>query len=72
MALSEEDVDEAFRCLVARHRGDRHALSRPNSEAAQLKAIRIAKANGRKVAFDIDYRPNLWVWPVMRKGSSGM
>ncbi|EBU7498410.1 5-dehydro-2-deoxygluconokinase, partial [Salmonella enterica subsp. enterica serovar Typhi] len=22
--------------------------------------IRIAKANGRKVAFDIDYRPNLW------------
>ncbi len=35
-------------------------FSRPNTEAAQRKAIRIAKANGRKVIFDIDYRPNLW------------
>ena len=60
MALSEEDVDEAFvassRAIVVT---GTH-FSRPNSEAAQLKAIRIAKANGRKVAFDIDYRPNLW------------
>ena len=31
-----------------------------NTEAAQRKAIRIAKANGGKVVFDIDYRPNLW------------
>ena len=31
-----------------------------NSEAAQLKAIRIAKKHGRKVVFDVDYRPNLW------------
>lgn len=60
MALAEEDVDEAFiassRAIVVT---GTH-FSRPNSEAAQLKAIRIAKANGRKVAFDIDYRPNLW------------
>src|SRR5690606_30395307 len=35
-------------------------FSRPNSAAAQQKAIRIARANGRKVVFDIDYRPNLW------------
>jgi hypothetical protein len=35
-------------------------FSRPNTEAAQRKAIRIAKENGRKVIFDIDYRPNLW------------
>src|SRR5436190_1172889 len=35
-------------------------FSRPNTEAAQLKAIHAAKANGGKVAFDIDYRPNLW------------
>jgi len=60
MALSEADVDEAFvassRAIVVT---GTH-FSRPDSEAAQLKAIRIAKANGRKVAFDIDYRPNLW------------
>lgn len=60
MALDESDVDEGF---VASSRSivvtGTH-FSRPNSEAAQLKAIRIAKANGRQVAFDIDYRPNLW------------
>lgn len=60
MALDENDVDEAFvassRAIVVT---GTH-FSRPNTEAAQLKAIRIAKANGRKVAFDIDYRPNLW------------
>jgi 5-dehydro-2-deoxygluconokinase len=60
MALSEEDVDEAFRCLVARDRGDRHALFAAEQRGGAAKAIRIAKANGRKVAFDIDYRPNLW------------
>jgi 5-dehydro-2-deoxygluconokinase len=60
MALSEDDVDEAFirsaRAIVVT---GTH-FSRPNAEAAQLKAIRIAKANGRKVVFDVDYRPNLW------------
>ena len=60
MALDETDVDEAF---VASSRAvvvtGTH-FSRPNTEAAQRKAIRIARENGRKVAFDIDYRPNLW------------
>ncbi|HEY5818407.1 MAG TPA: 5-dehydro-2-deoxygluconokinase [Mesorhizobium sp.] len=60
MALSEDDVDEAFvassRAIVVT---GTH-FSRPHSEAAQRKAIRIAKANGGKVVFDIDYRPNLW------------
>ncbi|MGL4489173.1 MAG: bifunctional 5-dehydro-2-deoxygluconokinase/5-dehydro-2-deoxyphosphogluconate aldolase [Rhizobiaceae bacterium] len=60
MAINEHDVDEAF------VRSSRSVLvsgthfSKPNTEAAQLKAIRIAKANGGKVIFDIDYRPNLW------------
>ncbi|MGL4811924.1 MAG: PfkB family carbohydrate kinase, partial [Beijerinckiaceae bacterium] len=35
-------------------------FSRPNTDAAQRKAIRLAKQHGRRVAFDIDYRPNLW------------
>ncbi len=60
MALSEEDIDEE---LIASARAivvtGTH-FSRPNSEAAQKKAIRLAKASGARVAFDIDYRPNLW------------
>lgn len=60
MALDESDVDEAFVASARAIVVTGTHFSRPNSEAAQLKAIRIAKANGRKVAFDIDYRPNLW------------
>ncbi len=59
-ALCEDDIDEAF------IRSSRAVLvtgthfSKPHTDAAQRKAIRIAKANGGKVVFDIDYRPNLW------------
>ena len=60
MALSEDDIDEgliaAARAIVVT---GTH-FSRPNSEAAQKKAIRMARAHGARVAFDIDYRPNLW------------
>jgi 5-dehydro-2-deoxygluconokinase len=60
MALSEEDVDEAFIASARAIVVTGTHFSRPNCEAAQLKAIRIAKQHGRKVVFDIDYRPNLW------------
>ncbi|MCX7306100.1 MAG: 5-dehydro-2-deoxygluconokinase [Hyphomicrobiales bacterium] len=60
MALCEDDVDEAFVASARSIVVTGTHFSRPKSEAAQLKAIRIAKANGNKVAFDIDYRPNLW------------
>lgn len=60
MALCEDDVDEAFVASARSIVVTGTHFSRPNSEAAQLKAIRIAKANGNKVVFDIDYRPNLW------------
>ncbi len=60
IALSEDDIDEAFirsaRAIVVT---GTH-FSRDNSDAAQRKAIRITKAGGGKVVFDIDYRPNLW------------
>ena len=60
MALAPEDVDEDFvksaRAIVVT---GTH-FSRDNTEAAQRKAIKIAKENGGKVVFDIDYRPNLW------------
>ena len=60
MALCEDDVSDE---LIASARAivvtGTH-FSKPNTEAAQKKAIRLAKAAGGKVVFDIDYRPNLW------------
>ena len=35
-------------------------LSHPRTEAAVLKALRIALDSGARTALDIDYRPNLW------------
>src|SRR5690606_15431725 len=32
----------------------------PRTEAAVLKAVRLARENGARTALDIDYRPNLW------------
>jgi 5-dehydro-2-deoxygluconokinase len=60
MALCEADVDPAFiaraGCVVAT---GTH-LSHPRTEAAVVKALRLARANGARTALDIDYRPNLW------------
>jgi len=60
MALAPEDIDPA---LIASARAvvvtGTHFSRGPSGEA-QRKAIRIAKANGGRVVFDIDYRPNLW------------
>ncbi|MEP7240951.1 MAG: 5-dehydro-2-deoxygluconokinase [Devosia sp.] len=60
MALSETDIDES---LIASTRAivvtGTH-FSTPGAEAAQKKAIRLAKAHGARVVFDVDYRPNLW------------
>ena len=60
MALSEADIDEAFiqeaRAVVAT---GTH-LSNPQTEAAVIKALELARKNGLQTALDIDYRPNLW------------
>ncbi|WP_181703774.1 bifunctional 5-dehydro-2-deoxygluconokinase/5-dehydro-2-deoxyphosphogluconate aldolase [Chthonobacter albigriseus] len=60
MALDEGDIDEALIRSAASIVVTGTHFSRPNSDAAQKKAIRIAKAAGTKVVFDVDYRPNLW------------
>jgi 5-dehydro-2-deoxygluconokinase len=60
MALEEDDVDEDFIASAKAVVVTGTHFSRPNTAAAQRKAIRVAKANGRKVVFDVDYRPNLW------------
>ncbi len=60
MGLSEDDIDPDFiRSAGAVSVTGTH-FSQPNVAAAQLKAVRIAREAGRKVVFDIDYRPNLW------------
>ncbi|WP_341485787.1 5-dehydro-2-deoxygluconokinase [Thioclava sp. GXIMD4215] len=60
MALCEADIDEG---LIARTRSvlatGTH-LSNPKTEAATLKALKLARQYGAKTALDIDYRPNLW------------
>jgi 5-dehydro-2-deoxygluconokinase len=60
MALCEDDIDEGFiseaRAIVAT---GTH-LSHPRTEAAVLKALRLARKHGLQTALDIDYRPNLW------------
>jgi 5-dehydro-2-deoxygluconokinase len=60
MALSEDDIDEAFiaeaRAVVAT---GTH-LSHPRTEAAVIKALTLARKHGAMTALDIDYRPNLW------------
>ncbi|WP_262030416.1 bifunctional 5-dehydro-2-deoxygluconokinase/5-dehydro-2-deoxyphosphogluconate aldolase [Microvirga sp. Mcv34] len=60
MALHESDIDEDFIASAAAIVVTGTHFSRETTAAAQKKAIRIAKANGRKVVLDVDYRPNLW------------
>ncbi len=60
MAIDENDVDEAFVKSSKSVLVSGTHFSHPNTERAQRKAMKIAKVNGGKVVFDIDYRPNLW------------
>ena len=60
MALAPEDIDEGLIASAGAVVVTGTHFSRPSSDVAQRKAIDIAKANGGKVIFDIDYRPNLW------------
>ena len=59
-ALDESDIDEAYVASAKAIVVTGTHFSRANTAAAQMKAIRIARASGRRIAFDIDYRPNLW------------
>ena len=59
-ALDEGDVDEAYIASARAVVVTGTHFSRPNTAAAQKKAMALARRHGRRVAFDIDYRPNLW------------
>lgn len=60
MALCEDDIDPALikntKCVTAT---GTH-LSHPDTKAAVLKALGLAREFGARTALDIDYRPNLW------------
>jgi 5-dehydro-2-deoxygluconokinase len=59
-ALDESDIIESYIASAKAIVVSGTHFARPNTDAAQRKAMRFAKAHGRKIAFDIDYRPNLW------------
>lgn len=60
MALDENDIDPAFVSSAAAVLVNGTHLSKPNVFDASMRAIEIAKGVGRKVVFDVDYRPVLW------------
>lgn len=60
MALCEADIDPGFIASAAALQISGTHLTREGVHAASLKAVAAAKSAGRKVVFDIDYRPNLW------------
>ncbi|HEY1862115.1 MAG TPA: 5-dehydro-2-deoxygluconokinase [Roseiarcus sp.] len=59
-ALDEGDIDPSYIESAKAVLVSGTHFSRTNTAAAQRKAMGIARAAGRKVVFDIDYRPNLW------------
>ena len=60
MALCEDDIDEGFIAEARSVVATGTHLSHPRTEAAVLKALRLARTHGLQTALDIDYRPNLW------------
>jgi 5-dehydro-2-deoxygluconokinase len=59
-ALDESDIDPAYIESAKAVMVSGTHFARANTAAAQMKAMRIARAAGRRIVFDIDYRPNLW------------
>ncbi len=60
MALCEDDIDPAFIASARSVVATGTHLSHPRTEAAVVKALRLAREGGKQTALDIDYRPNLW------------
>jgi len=59
-ALDEGDIDEAFIASAKAIVVTGTHFAKENSAKAQMKAIALAKKHGRRIVFDVDYRPNLW------------
>src|SRR5580692_143672 len=59
-ALDEADIDETYVASAKAIVVTGTHFAKANTAAAQNLAVAFAKKHGRRVAFDIDYRPNLW------------
>jgi len=59
-ALDESDIDPDYVQGAGAILVSGTHFARANTASAQLKAMRLARAAGRRIVFDIDYRPNLW------------
>lgn len=60
MALCEDDIDEDYIASARSIVPTGTHLSNPKTEAAVIKALKLARKHGVKTALDIDYRPNFW------------
>ncbi len=60
MALCVDDIDPDFIAAARAVVATGTHLSHPNTEAAVLHALHLARMAGARTALDIDYRPNLW------------
>ena len=59
-ALDPSDIDEGLIASAGAIVVTGTHFARENTNAAQKLAMRHAMAHGRKIIFDVDYRPNLW------------
>jgi 5-dehydro-2-deoxygluconokinase len=60
MGISEDDIAEGFIAEARAVLATGTHLSHSRTEAAVLKALKLARKHGARTALDIDYRPNLW------------
>lgn len=60
MGLTPQDIDEAYIASARAVAVTGTHLSHPDTRAAVLKALEIARRHGLRTALDIDYRPVLW------------
>lgn len=60
MGLTPQDIDEDYIASARAVAVTGTHLSHPDTRAAVLKALEIARLNGLRTALDIDYRPVLW------------
>ena len=60
MAICETDIDEEFIASASAVLVTGTHFSTKSVADASFKAMKLARKHGRKVCFDIDYRPNLW------------
>ena len=59
-ALDTSDIDESYIASAGAVVVTGTHFARSNAAAAQELAMRYARAHGRKLVLDVDYRPNLW------------